>query len=353
MISREERTGFKEGERMGALIIRIPVDQINAVTNRTEGLGETGEIYLMGRDLLMRSDSRSLNESFILKKGSPDVMDGKTGYKEKAIDYRGHSVSLAYAPAGIEGLDWFIVAQKDLHEIENPLNRLKNQSFLMGILVAVGVVFADLLFVAGIVRPLRRVREATHRIASGDFDVRLPVLTQGEIGLLSDSINRMAVSLKDSKRQVEEYSQSLEDKVAQRTEELNRKNRTLERFNQKNEAHYEILTALNADIEIEPLMENIIGNIVRHTDSQLGVIYLYEDETERLRPISSFAVDKGMLGDGFKLGHGLPGQAALKKELIKVTDVPESYFRILQAAWRGCPGISSSCPFRLRTGSWV
>lgn len=340
IISREERTGFKEGDTMGVLIIRIPVDQINAVTNRNEGLGETDEIYLMGRDLLMRSDSRSLKESFILKNGAtgaPDVLDGKTGYREKTMDYRGHPVSLAYAPAEIEGLDWFVVAQKDLHEIENPLQSLKRQSFLMGLLVAVGVVFADLLFVAGIVRPLRRVRKATHRIASGDFDVRLPVLTKGEIGLLSDSINHMAINLKHSNQQVAEYRRSLEEKVTLRTEELNRKNRTLKKINHKNKAHYEILTALNADIEIEPLMENIIGNIVRHTDSQLGVIYLYEEETENLRPISTFAVDKTMLGGGFKLGHGLPGQAASKKQFIKVTDVPENYFRISSGGMEGMP----------------
>ena len=39
MISREKRKGFEKEEMMGVLIIRIPVDQINAITMRKEGLG--------------------------------------------------------------------------------------------------------------------------------------------------------------------------------------------------------------------------------------------------------------------------------------------------------------------------
>ncbi len=340
MIRHEERRGFKKGEMMGALIIRIPVDQINAVTMRKEGLGETGETCLIGRDLLMRSDSRFLKESFILKKeakGIRDALKGKPGYREKVIDYRGQPVSIAYAPAGIEGLDWFIEAKKDLNEIMKPLNRLRNQSLLIGLLVAIGVVLADFLFVAGIIKPLRRTREAAHKIASGDFDVRLPVETKGEIGRLSESVNHMAVSLKKSREEIEEYSRSLEEKVELRTGELNNKNLELKESNHIERAHNEIVAALNTDIELTPLLNSIISKIASHTDSQLGVIYLYEDEAENLRPASTYAVDKGLLGEGFSLGHGLPGQAGQDKRTILVTEVPDNYFRVSSGGIEGLP----------------
>ena len=46
-----------------------------------------------------------------------------------------------------------------------------------------------------IARPLRQMELATGAIAGGDFDRRLPVTSQDEIGRLADSINRMASDL--------------------------------------------------------------------------------------------------------------------------------------------------------------
>ncbi|MBW2610626.1 MAG: GAF domain-containing protein, partial [Deltaproteobacteria bacterium] len=245
--------------------------------------------------------------------------------------------SIAYAPAGIEGLDWFIEAKKDLNEIRTPLNRLRDQSLLIGLFVAIGVVLANFLFAVGIIKPLRRIREAAHKIASGDFGIRLPVETKGEIGWLSESVNNMAVSLKKSREEIEKYSHSLEEKVEVRTEELNNKNQALGESNYIQRAHNEIVAALNTEIEIESLLKNIISKIARHTDSQLGVIYLYEDEAENLRPVSSYAIDRGLLGEGFALGHGLPGQAGQEKRAILVTEVPDNYFRISSGGIEGMP----------------
>lgn len=342
MISHGARKGFKVREKIGVLIIQIPVDHINAILQREEGLGETGEIYLIERDMLMRSDSRFLKESSILKvkvgkEVVREVLKGKPGFREKMIDYRGEPVSIAFGPVQIKGLDWFIMAKKDLDEIMKPIRLLRNQSLAIGLLVAMGVVLAELLFVTGIIKPIRRMRDATHRIASGDLSIRIPVETKGEIGELSNSINLMAQSLIESREKIEEYSRSLERKVELRTELLNKRNQALEESNNIQRAHNEIVTVLNNELEIEPLLKNIIGKIASYTDSQLGVIYLYENEGENLFPVSSYAIDREILGDGFRLGQGLPGQTALERRVLLVTDVPENYFRISSGGIEGVP----------------
>ena len=340
--SRIARPGFKAGERLGVLIIRIPADQINAVMIKREGLGETGETYLMARDLLMRSDSRFEKESAILRLKTQraavkEAFEGESGYREKVIDYRGHPVSIAYGPAEIEGLDWVIVTKKDLDEILEPMWVLRNQSLTVGLLVAIAIVLADFLFVFGIRKPIRKITEAADRISAGDLSVRLPVDYKGSIGQLADSLNHMAQSLMESRAKIEEHSRSLEKKVDLRTEALKKKNHQLEESNHTQKAHNEIVAALNTELEIEPLSKNIIGKIANHTDSQLGVIYLYEEEAKNLRPVSSYAIDRVVLGDGFKLGHGLPGEAASERRAILVTDVPEDYFRISSGAVEGIP----------------
>ena len=342
MIRREERIGFEAGEKIGVLIIRIPADQINAIMMRKEGLGDTGETCLIGKDTLMRSDSRFLKESAILKvkAGTATVretIEGRSGYKEDVIDYRREPVSIAYGPAEIEGLDWAVAAKKDREEILKPLRTLRNHSLTIALLVAIGVVLAVLLFVASIRKPIKKMRDVADKIATGDLAIRVPVETTGEIGRLAVSLNHMAQNLMESRAKIEEYSHSLEKKVEIRTAALMKKTQGLEQSNNTEKAHNEIVAALNTELEIEPLLKNIIGKIAGHTDSQIGVIYLYEEESKSLRPGSTYAVDREALGDGFRLGHGLPGQSALERRTILVTDVPESYFRISSGGMEGMP----------------
>ena len=342
MIRREERKGFKPKEKIGVLIIRLPADQINVITMRKDGMGNTGETCLIGKDFFMRSDSRFLKESAILKVKAETAVaraafEGRSGYNEELIDYRGELVSIAYGPAGIEGLDWLIVAKKDLKEILKPMRVLRNQSLMIALLVAIGVALADFLFVTSIRKPIKMIRDSADKIAGGDLAVRVPVETGGEIGSLALSLNNMAQNLMESRAKIEEYSSSLEKKVEIRTAALKKKTQRLEEGNNTQKAHNEIVAALNTELEIEPLLKSIIGKIADHTDSQIGVIYLYEEESKTLRPGSTYTVDRELLKDGFRLGHGLPGQSALERREILVTDVPENYFRISSGGMDGVP----------------
>ena len=331
MIRRETRKGFKAGESLGVLIIRIPVDQINAILLNNYWLGETGEAYVVGEDLLMRSDSNFLKQSTILKVKTEavqvsEVIQGKSGYKEKVVDYRGIPAAIAYGPAEIKGLDWFIVVKKDYSEIVKPVKALRNQVLLIGLAVASAVLLSVFLLVKGLWKPVRRIKEAADKIASGNFSIRLPEYPDGEIGKLTKSINKMAQNLMKSREEIEDYGNSLENKVG-----------LLKASNNTQKAHGEIVMLLNTELEIEPLLINVISKIANYTNSQIGAVYLYEEETKNLRSISAYGIDKEPEEYTFKIGNGLPGQAALERKTISVTDVPENYFRISSGSIEGLP----------------
>lgn len=46
-----------EGESLGLIAFQIPIDNIDAIMRESTGLGATGETYLVGADLVMRSNS--------------------------------------------------------------------------------------------------------------------------------------------------------------------------------------------------------------------------------------------------------------------------------------------------------
>lgn len=95
------------------------------------------------------------------------------------------------------------------------------------LVVAVGVLLT--IFLVNIfVKPVKRLVQATERIASGDLSHMVDVTTKDEIGTLASSFNRMIISLKESREKVEEYNRTLENKVKERTAELEKTNRELE-----------------------------------------------------------------------------------------------------------------------------
>lgn len=55
------------GAVVGALVFQFPIDRVNALMQSTAGLGETGETLIVGDDFLVRSASRFVTESTILK----------------------------------------------------------------------------------------------------------------------------------------------------------------------------------------------------------------------------------------------------------------------------------------------
>jgi methyl-accepting chemotaxis protein len=48
----------KDGSVEGVLVFQMPVERINNIMKSATGMGESGETYIVGADMLMRSDSR-------------------------------------------------------------------------------------------------------------------------------------------------------------------------------------------------------------------------------------------------------------------------------------------------------
>ena len=85
----------------------------------------------------------------------------------------------------------------------------------------IGVVAAD--FIRRVVqRPVSRLYEGTRRIAEGDLDTRIEVRGRDELARLAEAFNQMAGDLSAARREVVGWSQKLEEKVVEKTEELSR-----------------------------------------------------------------------------------------------------------------------------------
>jgi methyl-accepting chemotaxis protein len=116
---------YSGNRRIGFYAVQIPAAPIDAIMQFSAGMGETGEIYLVGRDRLMRSDSRFFEESSIMKTTVSGVTVGNALEGEIGIaivdDYRGTPVFSAYRPFEFEGTRWAVLAEQDVAEVYAPL----------------------------------------------------------------------------------------------------------------------------------------------------------------------------------------------------------------------------------------
>jgi signal transduction histidine kinase len=97
---------------------------------------------------------------------------------------------------------------------------ISGMGILMGILLSFQVANP-------IIRPIQRLTEVTKGLATGDLSQRAVVDSKDEIGALAAAFNRMAEDLADSKDKIDQYSKTLEKKVQQRTQDLEKANQEL------------------------------------------------------------------------------------------------------------------------------
>ena len=162
---------YVNGKLKGVLIFQMPVDSINNIMQFNQdfnksGLGESGEVYLVGSDFKMRSNSRfqkDINDKVVQSLGttigvwkiksdsSKNALDSKSG--EWIIkDYRGINVLSAYDSIDIFGVTkWAIIAEIDEDEAFKELYSLKMTIFITAIVLLVLFTFIAVFMINSLV----------------------------------------------------------------------------------------------------------------------------------------------------------------------------------------------------------
>ena len=181
---------FLMGSQRVVVAAQVSIDKINRVMQIREGMGQTGETYLIGSDNLMRSDSfldpnhRTVIASF---KGSVAQNGVDTAAVKAALagqsgimqlnDYNDNPVISAYAPVSELGLRWGLMAEIDVSEIAAPAYRMLFVGLSICLCALILAIAAARLVTSFVLKPLGGEPEAmcslTSMIASGDLTHQL------------------------------------------------------------------------------------------------------------------------------------------------------------------------------------
>jgi methyl-accepting chemotaxis protein len=190
---------FDGDKQVGVLIFQMPVGRINDIMQQHDGMGESGETYLVGSDLLMRSQSRFSEENTLLATkidtlGANEAIKGETGIKIFP-DYRNIPVLSAYSPLKIEGLNWAIMAEIDEAEALATVSTLQLMIMLLGLVTAVAVAVFAFVYARRVARRVVTAVEVAQEIAEGNFNNEIHVDSTDELGDMLKALEYMQTEL--------------------------------------------------------------------------------------------------------------------------------------------------------------
>ncbi|MEA2905949.1 MAG: hypothetical protein QOI12_3336 [Alphaproteobacteria bacterium] len=141
--------------------------------------------------------------------------------QQVADDPQGRQVLTAHAR--VAPLDWLVFVELPVDEAYAPIyaSIMRAGGLLLAALGCAG--FAGLFLARRMIGPIQALRDGAARIGSGDLSQRISIQTGDELEALGNQFNSMAAQLQDS------YA-TLENKVEERTHQLELANRAKSRF---------------------------------------------------------------------------------------------------------------------------
>lgn len=154
---------YDQGEKIGILVFQMPINKINQILTgdynwKNDGLGESGETYIVGADHTLRSISRELvenkknyisslqkigySENLLKKIKKTDTSILIEEVKQKSVDkalegesgtsleFNNHGVKTlnAFSPLQIQDVNWIIMSSSREDETSSMLNALRQEN---------------------------------------------------------------------------------------------------------------------------------------------------------------------------------------------------------------------------------
>ena len=230
---------------VGVLVLKLSPQALNKIMTFNQnwqqaGLGATGETYLVGPDLLMRSDSRFLFEdpegylatmrtsgipernltlisktgssTFYQRLSSPEAIAATQGQEGTQLfeDYRGVPVIASFQPIAVAGNQWGLVAKIDQAEAFQPFYTVQNRLLIAAVILEALFAFSAIGIAYLLVRPIDRLVYSARTVASGDLSVELKPRSFDEVGELTRAFMGIVQELRDDREKLLTKEQTVE-----------------------------------------------------------------------------------------------------------------------------------------------
>ena len=201
---------------IGALVLSFSSERISQIVLDPTGLGETGEVLLVGPDYLMRSDSRFSSNAFLMARMDGELVRGALAGKEAqqaTVDARGQPVLALYKPVNLDGITWGLITQAGTRELFAALEEGQRTAITSALAAVLIVGLLGFFFARTLTRPIRKLSEVMTGLSSGNLGIGVPYVER------TDEIGAMAQAVREFKSAYE-HNDNLARAVAQKEQRL-------------------------------------------------------------------------------------------------------------------------------------
>lgn len=263
----------EDGSLAGVLIFQMPIARINAIMQSSEGMGETGETFIVGEDHLMRSDSRFSKDSTILKKEVNTEASNKALAHEDGVmigkDYTGNDVVTAYGSIEFEEVTFGLMAEIELKEILKPIREMQLYSAGATLVTVLLMLIVSVIAARGISEPIKRMTLAMKELAGGNLQIAIPYTER------SDEIGSMASAVQVFKENALEAEQ-----LRAQQEEMKRKAEEQRRADMN-------MIADNFEQQVMGVIESVTAAATEMQASAQGLSAIAEETSKQVVSVSS------------------------------------------------------------------
>jgi signal transduction histidine kinase/ActR/RegA family two-component response regulator len=295
----------RDGQRIGLVAASLNLQRLDRIVLPNAGLGDKGAAYLVGKDHHFMHTS--LDTGRYAKGISSTAIDralkGRTG-KALYTSYAGAPVIGVYR--WMDEIGAGLIAEQDQSTAFAPARRLALTLAAIGLAVAALLLIAIYFASRRIAGPILAITKTAAAVAGGDLSREAPVTTRDEVGELAVAFNTMTSRLRET-------LEGLEQRVAERTEELRVQNAELG-------ALHETTLGVMHRLDVADLLKELLERAGDLLGAGHGYIYAGRpgaDEIERRVGIGVFEAD---VGRTMALGEGLAGRVWESGEPLVIDD---------------------------------
>jgi signal transduction histidine kinase/HAMP domain-containing protein/ActR/RegA family two-component response regulator len=295
----------RDGQRIGVVAAHLNLERLDRIVLPATGIGRTGESYLVSKDRRF-VHTRLRTGPYVNAVSSRAIDSAVRGGGGRGLYESYADVPVIGVYQWLDEIGAALVAEQSQEAAFAPARRLALT--LAGIGLAVAALLGLGIYIASrrIVRPILAITDTAAAVAAGDLTREAPVTTRDEIGTLANAFNAMTARLRET-------LEGLEQRVAERTEELRIQNAELG-------ALHETTLGVMHRLDVADLLQELLERAGELLGSRHGYIYVGHPGDQKIERRVAIGVFEEDLGRRMGPGEGLAGRVWATGEPLVVDD---------------------------------